>query len=1066
MKTVKIKFLLIIILALAASLASRAETVTGVVRDMAGEPVAGVTVETRHDGKLTGTATDADGKFSIKAFKGDWLTFKCIGFRPQKIKLSGKARVDVSLAEAESVLDDVVVVGFATQKRSDITGAVAKVDKKIFDASPIANVAEALQGRVPGLVYNNSTGRLGTEGAIEIRGLNNLATGSTGYPLVLIDGVEGSLSNVNPQDIEEVSVLKDAASTSIYGVKAAFGVILVTTKKGGAGKVSVTYDFHENFVSPLRMPRMLDSETWALIVNDAYTNAGSPVYVTPEQMDRIRGYRDGSIKANTIVDPVSPSKWASAANLANDNVDWLKAVYRPVTYEMNHNLSVRGGTEKIDYYVSGSFLWQQGKMNYGKEDYKRYTLNGRFSAQATKWLRISYTTRFARVDNNAPVYGSSSLAAAYRKSPLQPLRDPNNFLMDKDVLAAQYGGQSQTLRSNYVQQLALHINPLKGWNINIDGFWRSGYTSSSAWQIEQFARNIDGTPDARTPSSYSSSGSNRGDNYDLNVTTDYSFDIKGHYLKILLGSQTGYSNNDYLNGSRIGIVAPELNLINNATGLNTDGETVAPSVNGGRGHSSTLGFFGRLSYNYQGRYLVEGTLRRDGTSRFKQGKRWGWFPSFSLGWNIAKEKFMEPYTPYVGMLKLRGSYGTLGNPSISDSPYESLRFSAQSGSWLIDGKPTNVTRYPQMVSSTLSWEKIRSINFGLDAAVLNNRLSCSFDYYIRDHRDIMGPQDELPAILGAATPRINNIDFRVRGYDVELSWRDNIGRDMSYGVGFNLTDYTAKITRYPNTNPHIGEHYENECVGEIWGYKTKGMAKTDEEMRRHLDSLPNGGQNAVSTQNWGAGDIMYEDLNGDGKIDRGDGTLANHGDLTVIGNNLARYNYGITLNFRWKWLSVDVLANGCFKHTVAGSTGTFWGIGGIGTSLFQGHEDYFRDDPEHPLGLNTDAYYPRPNIRGGNTQTQSGYLLDGSYLRLKTLRISCDLPSKWVARVGLDRFRIYFSAQNLFTITHLPKMLDPEAMGGNTATSASLGGTAGALVGDQGYYPLSKIYTVGVTVTL
>lgn len=1042
----------------AVATAMAQHTVTGTVTDLNGEPLAGVAVMVQDSPSPTGTTTDLDGTWSLSVSPDAVLEFSSLGYRPVTVNVNGRGDIDVSLEEDREILDEVVVVGFATQKRINLTGSVSTVDSKAFESVPVQNAVQALQGKIPGLHISSTTGQLNSKATMQVRGLATIGEGSLAQTLVLIDGMEGDLYSINQQDIESITVLKDAAASSIYGSRAPFGVILVTTKKGKEGKATVNYNNSFRFSTPLNLPQEMDSYTWATFFNDAARNSGRGDWIAQETMQRIRDYMDGKIFYNTTPRSDNPNLWNTGYSQANDNIDYYDVFYKDVTFEQEHNLSVSGGTDKINYYVSANYLMQDGKMNWTGDGLKRYNLAGKLEARLSRYATLLYNARFTRSDYHQPTMmtNSSFFEAIGRQSwPIGPLYDPNGFLFNDHVLRMKDGGQTTQSSSRLAQQVQLTITPLKGWRIIADFNYRYDqyFGHQDAFQVSQMA--VDGVTVGSTWwNNWTNEHANRTDYININAYSDYEHTIGRHYFKVMAGFQA--ENNNYRNvyATINGILTPSSIAIDTATGLGQNGAAIAPQVGGGYTSWSTAGFFGRLNYNYDDRYMVEANFRYDGSSRFRVQNRWGFFPSFSAGWNIANEPFFTPAKPWVDMLKLRGSYGLLGN-QYTDTPYptySAVGYDLNAGLWLIDGKQTNISWAPELVSMSLSWEKIYSMNIGIDFALFRNRLTGSFDYFIRQTKDMVGPAEELPVILGTAVPVANNTDLETKGWELEIGWRDQLKNGFAYGVNLVLFDSQGTITRYSNPSGTLSKNYAGKKWGEIWGYETIGIAKTQEEMDAHLATLPNGGQTYLG-MDWAAGDIMYADLNNDGKVDGGAGTLDDHGDRRVIGNTTPRYNFGIDITMEYKGFDFRLFLQGTGKRDSFQGSYYFWGAyndvwWSMGTTV---HEDYFRDNPDHYLGLNLDSYYPRP-LWGTykNLQTQTRYLQNAAYLRIKNVQLGYTIPPALTKKIGIDRLRIFFSGENLATFTKMIKLFDPETIGTSMGNS----------------YPLSRTWSFGLSVTL
>lgn len=1036
---------------------SMAQTkVSGRVTDASGQALPGVSIMEK--GTNNGAITDLDGRYSINVQTGKTLVVSCMGYSTVETKVASSV-LDVVMQEDNKFLDEVVVVGFSTQKKINVTGAVATMDAKAFESVPVQNAVQALQGKVPGLLITQSSGQLNSKASMQIRGLATIGEGSVASTLVLIDGIEGDLYSINPQDIQDISVLKDAAASSIYGSRAPFGVILVTTKSGASGKAKVNYNNSFRYSTPLNMPQEMDSYTWALYMNDAARNTGASPWIADETLQRIKDYMNGVIEYNTIPMESNPNMWQTGYDQSNDNIDYYKVFYKSLTKEQEHNVSISGGAAGMNYYLSGNVLHQDGYMRWGGDGLNRYNMSAKFNADAKPWLSVNYVARFTRTEYNQPMAMNNDMffAEIGRQSwPIGPLYDPNGNLFNDHVLRMKDGGRSGSQTSTLSQQLGLVVKPLKGWKMNADVNYRynSYFYHEDAFPVGQYG--VDGVTIVNSwDRNWTHESSSKNDYANVNITIDYehSFD-NGHYFKVLAGFQTEISKDRNVYATINGIVSPDVVSIDSATGLGTDGSKVAPKVGGGYGTFTTAGFFGRVNYNYKERYLFEVNLRYDGSSRFRVENRWGLFPSVSVGWNMATEDFLRSRARNVDVLKVRASWGKLGNQYTSSlyPTYSALGFSSQGSNWLIGGEPYNASWAPGLVSSSLTWEKIETANVGLDWGFFKGRLTGSLDAFVRDTKDMVGPAEELPVILGTAVPSSNNTNLRSKGFELEIGWKDTIGKDFSYAVRVCLSDATSVITKYSNPSGSLYKNYVGKQWGEIWGYETVGIARSQEEMDAHLSTMNNGAQNFLGSD-WSAGDIMYKDSNGDGRIDNGSFTIDDHGDMSVIGNSTPRYNYGIDISLAWKGVDFSMFLQGVGKRDYFQDTYWFWGAyRGIwwshGTTV---HEDYFRDDPAHELGLNLDSYYPRPLWNTfKNYQVQTRYLQNAAYLRIKNLQLGYTLPHVITGKIGIQSVRIFFSGENLATLTKMTKLYDPETIGSNLCMA----------------YPLSRTYSFGVSVTL
>lgn len=1056
--------IIVFLLVHSISIYAQDNTISGLVKDNEGEPLPGVSVAVKAGESISGVVTDINGKYQLKASPNATIEFSFIGFKSIQQQVGNRKVINVTLEIDNQILEEVVVVGYGTQKKVNLTGSVSVIDSKAFESVPVANAVQALQGQVPGLnIYSNKGGGLNQKQSINVRGIGTIGEGSTGDALILIDGMEADIFSVNPQDIESISVLKDAAASSIYGSRAPFGVVLVTTKKGKAGKAQINYNNSFRLSSPINMPSSLDSYTYALFFNDAGYNSGWGSYnwVSQTRLQRIKDYMDGKISYTTI--PLNGSNtWADGYQEGNDNIDYYNLFFKKNVFAHEHNFSVNGGTDKIQYYLSANYLDQDGTLRMGEDYSKRYTMSAKISAQLSRAVSLSSNTRFVRNDFVQPTHMNDSFFSDIGRQcwPVKPLYDPNGNLFDDHVQQMKNGGRKTERNTWLYQQFNLTIEPIKGWRLIGDLSYRynTQYAHEDLLTISQIG--VDGVTKVRSwdENSSVSESSFASDYFNVNLYTDFEKTFaKSHHLKALAGFQAEANNYRNIWAQKIGITYPGKPTINTSTGIDKDGKVIAPNVSGGHNRWSTAGFFGRVNYDFQEKYLVEANLRYDGSSRFRSDDRWGFFPSASLGWNIAREEFFQPATRIMNTLKLRASYGSLGNQNTTALyPTYTVMGTGTSDKWLMNGVKPNIAWAPALVSYDLTWEKIRTWNVGIDIGLFNNRLTGSFDYFIRNTNDMVGPSEKLPATLGIAVPPSNNTDLRTAGWELELMWKDRLQNGLNYSLRFTLADSRTKITRYSNPSGLIDSFYEGKYCGEIWGYETIGIARTDDEMAEHVGSLVNGGQSALG-QDWQAGDIMYSDLNEDGKIDAGARTLDNHGDLKRIGNSTPRYNVGIDLSADWKGFDFRMFWQGTLKRDYFQGSYYFWGANGsqgywFSTAL-KGHEDYFRNDESSPLGVNLDSYYPRPLLNTNkNQQCQTKYLQNAAYMRLKNLQIGYTLPRKIVQKMGVQNLRFFASGENLLTITDLVKFFDPE-----TIESGSFA---------HGYaYPLSRTYAFGLNIT-
>lgn len=1037
--------------------------VKGVVNDAMGPVIGASIVEKGNTGN--GTITDIDGNFSLNVSSNSTLIVSFVGYKAQEIPVAGKTFFTIDLKEDNEMLEEVVVVGFATQKKVNLTGSVGTATAKDIEARPVANAVQALQGVIPGLNISNSGngGELNATKSIDVRGTGTVgkdASGnafSSGSPLILIDGMEGDLNSINPQDIESISVLKDAAASSIYGSRAPFGVVLVTTKSGKSGRAQINYNMNMRYSTPIKMPDMANSYEFVNLFDDAeYNGSGKHLYTDEYRQfvyDFMTGESDDYIWGNG-----SGGKWNY--DYSANNVNWLKEYYRNTAPSQEHNVSVSGGSDKMTYYLSANYMTQEGFMRYGTEDYDRYTITAKISAQLTKALKVDYSNRWVRTDYERPTYMNDDFYnhILRRACPVRAVYDPNGYLMSdiNYIGVMRDGGRHNEQKDAMAQQLKITVTPLKNWNI----IGEMNIKTDNNWNHwEQFVvySHYKDNPE-NTYTALTSANKDQVSEYSLKTTylnptvySNYNFSLKEkHNFTVLGGFQAEIMKYRDMEGARTGLVTTDLPVLN----LTTDADSY--TLKGLYKNWKNAGFFGRINYDYNGKYLVEGNLRYDGSSRFRRGNRWILTPSFSLGWNVARENFWEKLADVVEVFKLRVSYGELANQNTTSwyPTYQTLGVTTNGGKWLQNGALTSVASVPGLISTSLSWEKIKNTNIGFDFGALNNRLTGSFDYFWRKTKNMVGPGVELPAILGATVPSTNNTDLTTFGWELSIGWRDKVG-ELGYGVKLNISDNQTRIDKYPNPTNSLSKYMAGELTGDIYGYTTIGIAKTQEEMDAHIASLPKGGQTAIGSK-WEAGDIMYADINGDGKIDNGSNTLDDMGDLKKIGNNTPRFRTGITLDAQWKGFDFSMFWQGVLKRDFdpGENSMVFWGTTGSGqwwSTSFKDHMDYFRaEDTASPLGANVNAYYPRPLFNNKNHKTQTAYLQNAAYMRLKNLQLGYTLPKSLINKIGLQNVRVYVSGENLLTITGLSDTMDPE-----TAGIGKQGGTV---------YPLSRVYSFGLSV--
>ena len=1035
--------------------------ITGTIVDAMGEPILGANIQVKASLGV-GTITDMDGAFTLNTPKNAVLIVSYIGYETQEVKVAGKTQLELILREDTQALDELVVVAFGVQKKSNIIAPITSISAEDLANRPVTNMGQALQGVLPGLNLDMDAakgGNINSELNINIRGTGTIGNGSDDAPLILIDGVAGDMNMVNPQDVESISVLKDASAASVYGSRAAFGVVLITTKSGTSGGAKVNYNASFQMSDPIILPEMMDSYTYANYINQAYSNDGKVAFFSEDQVSNIKLYQEQKLfkEGATTFDPLwTINPMSNNQYRVRDywgNTDWLDELTKDHVFSQEHNLSVSGGKNGTNYYVSGNFLDKSGVAEFVDDTYKRYTFTAKVSTELKDWLKLESTTRFARTDFET----ASAATGTYKMSPYIPivsLYDPyGNDVHYENFLSLTQGGRYRSQKDVLTQSLRVIAEPIKNWNITAEATYRSNSAFNHNEILEVYAYDGKNEPffvknQGKSPGyTQVKEFADKTNFFAPTITTDYKLNINDtHDLTILLGAQYEHFSGRNIEALQDGVISGDIPTLDTTNGIND-------AVKGGYWEWATAGVFTRASYAYKNRYLAEASVRYDGSSRFVGDQTWRWFPSASVGWIIANESFMEPTKSFLTMLKVRASLGTLGNQNTKNFYpfYVEMPLTTGTGGWLVGGEKTNTAGMPGLVSSMLTWETIQNYNYGVDFSFLDNRLSGSFDYFYRYTLDMVGPGVEKPNTLGTAVPLVNNADLLTKGFEVELSWRDKLANGFGYGARFVLSDSKTEVTQYPNETMKVDSKtfYNGMELGEIWGYDVIGLAQTQEEMDNHIASTA---QNFNGGTKWQAGDLMYVDANNDGEINKGKGVLSDMGDQRVIGNTTPRYNFGLTLNADYKGFNLSMFFSGTMKRDYWTGGRALWGAAGGSlweSSSYTQSLDYFRPEGTiDPLGVNLGGYLPSPSYTAKNKQVSTKYLLDASYIKLKNVQLGYTIPSNYTKKIGVSRLNVFVSVDDLFTISKMFETIDPEML--NASGS---------------FYPLSTIYSLGLNVT-
>ena len=1070
--------------------------VQGIVTDKTGEPLIGVSVAIQ--GTSTGTITDIDGKYEITLTENKPLTFTYIGYVTQTIPVT-QSTLDVVLAENSVALDELVVVGYGVQKKENLTGAVSSVDvAKTMDSRPISDVGRALQGAVPGLTITSSTGEIGSSPSIKIRGGVGSANGKSD-PLILVDNVViPDLNLVNPDDIESISVLKDAASTSIYGARAAFGVILITTKsKNKNDQFRVSYTNNFAWRKPTVKAEQLPGWQQAEINLAGEQRLGNPQYsvvggitVNQEVVDKMKAWADqyGSGKglgSEMVYGRDFEFNQAGEYNFYR-TWDWYDMFYKEWTPQQTHNLSISGGNEKTNYNIALGYLYQDGVTKKNTDNYNRYNASMSINTQAYKWLSLRASMMYTRTNRETPfVYNSTNaelydyMYYLYRWQPMYPYGTYEGKPFRGAIAELEQAPMNKKERDYLRFGGGATINVTSDLTIDADFIYtttddRNKMSSSPVFAYDFWGKNsLQGLTNSYgnyiTPAlDYLQQSSAHTELYTTNAYATYVKKISDHSFKGMVGTNIESSTYNNTISKKNGLFDsnyPEFNLANGTS-----------EIRGSNTHWAVLGFFSRINYSYKDRYLVEVNGRYDGSSRFPSEDRWGFFPSISAGYRISEENFMQSLYPAVSSLKLRGSYGSIGNQDVGDNAFLSMITANPSYPWYVDGSPTVSMQGPSVVRRSLSWEKVKTIDFGLDARFLNDKLGVTFDWYKRTTSDMLSAGESLPAGFGAAAPKQNYGELETPGWELAVDYNHQFSNGLRITLGAQITDYYTKVKKWSKSENNIpiygdggkswyGVQYyrTNMRLGDIWGYKVDRLFQADDfdatgKLKPGIPTqdLTNGKYTLMP------GDVKYKDLDGDGKITQGKGTSDDHGDKTVIGNIFPRYQYGFTIAADYKGFDVNIFFQGVGQRKI-------WAGGNMVLPGYTSGEPYFKGADDYWTPENTGAFYPRPTVYSQamsfNYEVNDRYLLNMAYLRCKTLTLGYTIPRAMTQKAYINNLRVYVTAENLFDFNKLKDVpVDPETGITTGSNAAGVEQTDPRNFGRS--YPYQRTLSFGIQLTL
>lgn len=980
-------------------------SISGIVKDgKTSETIIGATVSIK--GTSTATMTDMDGAYTIKAPANSVIVVSYVGYESVEKTVNGSTTLDFILKEEQNILKEVVVVGYGTQKKANLSSAIGNVGSEVFENKPVTSASQSLQGTIAGLVIQQGSSEPGQGTNITIRGIGTFQSGT--YPLVLIDGLEGSIDNINPNDIESVSVLKDASSAAVYGSRAANGVILITTKMGKSGKTRVSYDYLYGLQQPTNMPKYAKAWEYAELRNEALINSGLPAKFTPDQINDFRKIGQGTV--------------------------WLNEIYRENAPQSTQNLAVEGGGEKTSYHVSIGNVNQKSLFE-GNDAYGLKRNNARINIHSKLSEKFSITASGAyngSVTKEHAYWTNWLIEQATRIPVIYPVKDENgNFTLpsgsNSNGLARLTKGGMRTYQNDgFAGSISAEWSIIK--DLKLKGFFGANLADNNN---HEFRKSIDYAP-------YTGGGDNESSVMDrfertllLNstLTLNYSKKIgENHSFTGLLGISKESSDRRWFQARKIGIPGNEFGVLGN-------GQITDESNTYGSGEEWGIqSYFGRINYSYKDRYLVEGNVRADGSSRFSSGNHWGVFPSFSGAWRISKENFMQA-APYISNLKIRASWGQVGNQDIG--LYKYLRtVSVNTQAYSFKDNLANGAYFSE-ANQDLSWETSQMLDFGIDAGFFNNKLAFTLDFYSKDSKNVLVNNLPVPGIYGSGAPTQNIGAINNKGWEFTVNYLFNTGK-VKHSINANISDNVNEVTddggRTLISGTDVVTILKNGFpINSYYGLKSDGFFQNANE-------VANGPKQNFNAAGAKPGDIRYIDRNGDGVIKEED-------DRFILGNPFPRYTYGFTYTANWNGLDLSIFIQGVGKRSM-------W-IRGEGVEAFHNSNegpvmDYHIDrwTPANP-----NAEYPRLTIgtESANNAAKSDFWIeDASYLRLKNIQLGYTIPTRFTDQLGIAKFRAYVTGQNLVTLTKLKAGYDPEV----NSAEASNGRV----------YPVTKVVAIGLSV--
>lgn len=1006
------------------------KAVQGTVTDARGVPLENVSVTIK--GANGGVVTDSKGKYILSVDASATISFSYAGLINREEKVGNRSVINVSLQDNPNALENVVVVGYGTQKKVNLSGAVSQISGKELVNRPVANLTGALQGMMPGLTVLRNNGKPGSEGyGIRIRGFTSANAANA---LVLVDGIEQDMNLLDPSDIETVTLLKDASASAIYGARAAAGVMLITTKQGHPGKTKISLNTNYGFNITARQPQRLDSWDEQLLIDEARLNATGAAEFNQEQYEWLRN-PNFTYRPNPTQD-----RWEY---FGNNN--WVKEGLDRVNHQQNHSLQISGGEQKLNYLLSGSYFKRDGVLKFGPDDNTRINLKFNLNSEFGRYVSLKVITGYisSQVRDNA--FGTDQIInRLYRSRTRQNLYTP-----PEDITGQPYNGDLQinavdiqknggTNRSNFESltgRVNLQIkNVVKGLTLDIIGWRNQNFYNreTKARSIYWYGRTINTVRFSVNVPNVFTVQKNRAYQNNGQAYFTYNFKLKNHEFTVMqAGSYEEYRKDEVTTSARNMITNDffSLNYGDPLTKTNVDNvETWA-----------LASIFGRLQYNYRSKYFLEASYRYDGSSRLAPSNRWQMFPSFSAAWRASEENFFRNIA-VVSNLKFRLSWGQLGNGSpLGLYPYIPLLTSGltTTNNIVFNGQRSQYIYQNTLASPEVTWETVQMANAGIDLGLLNNRLNITADLYEKRNKNMLAALN-LPNIIGINTPSFNVGELKSWGWELDIKWKDRIGK-LDYRVGFNFADNQNKLVRYDSRNSigtgGVVSLLEGYPLNTVWGYTTNGYFQNQAAVDAYKAKI------LPYFTNLAPGDIQYLDLNGDGIISAGNGTPDKPGDLVLLGTTNARYTYGFDLGFSWKGFDFNTFFQGVFSRKFLISQETLSPILGTADMPWTIHMDRWTKD-------NPNAFFPRMyQTSAHNFRPSDRWAQNGNYIRLKTLQLAYNVP---VRKKYIRNIQVYVSGQDLWESTKVLSVFDPEV--GN-----DVGATA---------YPFYRTISFGLNINL